>query len=345
MKGRCALAELKTSLWNCNFSHIYVEKEALNHEITKKILSHFKNSILIEINSYKEIFSRRCQSFSIQKNSPKLILAVKKENFLYEGAEVCHDFGNSNFYYSSSIMNCIYDCEYCYLRGVYPSSNIVIFVNIEDTLKNVEDILKKHPLYICISYDSDLLALENITGFTAMWVELAKNNPNLKIEIRTKSANFKALENFTPLNNVYIAWTLSPKEVISRFEKNTPSLKCRIESIKEAISKGWKIRLCFDPLLYIDSFEKIYGKFIDYVFESIPKENISDVSIGVFRISKDYFKKMQKEYPSSLLLAYPFECSNEVLSYREKNSEDMINFVYDKVSKYIEKEKIFTLKG
>ena len=42
------------------------------------------------------------------------------------------------------IRHLVYDCEYCYLKGMYLSANIVIFVNIEDVLTEVESILKDH---------------------------------------------------------------------------------------------------------------------------------------------------------------------------------------------------------
>ena len=35
-------------------------------------------------------------------------------------------------------MNCVFDCEYCYLKGMYPSANLVVFVNLEDIFAEVE---------------------------------------------------------------------------------------------------------------------------------------------------------------------------------------------------------------
>ncbi len=65
-------------------------------------------------------------------------------------------------------MNCIFDCAYCYLKGMYPSANIVVFVNLEeDIFAEVERVLENHPLYLCVSYDTDLLALEPLIGFCA----------------------------------------------------------------------------------------------------------------------------------------------------------------------------------
>ncbi|WIF94180.1 SPL family radical SAM protein [Caminicella sporogenes] len=323
------------------FSHIYIEKDAKFYPNTNKILSKFKDKIQIEIDHYKDLFCRSRQNFRMQKISPKLILAVKRDNLVYEGAQVCEDFGNRYFYYTSSIMNCIYDCEYCYLQGMYPSANIVIFVNIEDIFREVEIMLKKHPVYLCISYDSDILALEGITSYVSYWLGFASKHKNLKIEIRTKSANFNAIKKEKSLDNVILAWTVSPDEIIKKYEIKTPSLKSRLNSIYEAIEKGWKVRICFDPLLYVDDWKIQYSKCIDMTFKYLHSKKIYDVSIGVFRISKDYLRKMEREKPYSKILAYPFKCQNGICSYSKEHEDKLKKFVYEEISKYVLKEKIY----
>ncbi|EOD01195.1 Spore photoproduct lyase [Caldisalinibacter kiritimatiensis] len=304
-------------------------------------MSKFKDAIKIEIDHYKDVFSRGHQSFVLQKNSPKLILAVKEDNLVYKGAEVCEDFGNQHFYYTSSIMNCIYNCEYCYLQGMYSSANVVVFVNIEDIFNEIEKLLEKHPVYLSISYETDLLAFEGLTSYTSKWMEFASKHSDLKLELRTKSANFNAISHIKPLNNVILAWTISPDKVIVQYEKGTPSLDNRLKSVRSAMDKGWKVRLCFDPLLYIKEWRKHYSKCIDKTFDVVPVEQIHDISIGVFRVSKDYLKRIKKERTNSMLLAYPFECKNGVCSYTKEHTEQMINFVYNKVNKYVTKEKIY----
>lgn len=69
MMGRDILRTLKKSLFNSYFSHIYIEKKALNYDVTKEILAHFKESKLIEINHYKDIFCRSHQSYNLQKKA------------------------------------------------------------------------------------------------------------------------------------------------------------------------------------------------------------------------------------------------------------------------------------
>ena len=331
-----------TNLFNNRFSHIYVEKKILNNKNTLEILSKFKDVKIIEIENYKEVFSSNNQDFHLQKLGQKLILASNKANMIYEGAVVCESFENDNFYYTSSIINCVYDCEYCYLQGVYSSGNIVIFVDIEKVFEEVEELYNKlKTLYLCISYDTDLLAIENICGFSEKWYYFIEDKKDLKIELRTKSGNIDKFLNLKPLDNFIVAFTLSPENITLKNEKYTASFKNRVKAIKKLQEKGWKVRICIDPLIYSDNFEKNYSQMIEYLFNEIEKEKVIDVSIGVFRISKEYLKKMRNQNQNSEILYYPFECIDGVYTYSNKTKSYMINFIKEQFLKYIDEKKIY----
>ena len=327
---------------NNRFSHIYVEKKILDNKNTLEILSKFRDAKIIEIDNYKEVFSSNNQDFHLQKLRQNLILASNKPNMIYEGAVVCEDFENDNFYYTSSIINCVYDCEYCYLQGVYSSGNIVIFVDIEKVFEEVEELYNKlKSLYLCVSYDTDLLAIENICSFSEKWYHFIKDKKDLKIELRTKSANIDKFLNLDVLDNFIIAFTLSPKDIALKNEKYTASFKNRVKAIKELQNKGWKVRICIDPLIYIDDFEKNYSEMIEYLFSEIDKNKVIDVSIGVFRTSKEYLKKMRNQNKKSEILYYPFECIDGVYTYSDKLKSYMIDFIKEKFLKYINIERIY----
>ena len=327
---------------NNRFSHIYVEKKILDNKNTLEILSKFRDAKIIEIDNYKEVFSSNNQDFHLQKLGQNLILASNKPNMIYEGAVVCEDFENDNFYYTSSIINCVYDCEYCYLQGVYSSGNIVIFVDIEKVFEEVEELYNKlKSLYLCVSYDTDLLAIENICSFSEKWYHFIKDKKDLKIELRTKSANIDKFLNLDVLDNFIIAFTLSPKDIALKNEKYTASFKNRVKAIKELQNKGWKVRICIDPLIYTDDFEKNYSEMIEYLFSEIDKNKVIDVSIGVFRTSKEYLKKMRNQNKKSEILYYPFECIDGVYTYSDKLKSYMIDFIKEKFLKYINIEKIY----
>ena len=275
------------------FSHIYIEERAKEYAVTKSILNHFPDSTKIYIKHYKDLFNRGRQDYTLQKEAQKLILAVKEAPFLYNGPDICENFGFQNFYYTSLISNCIYDCHYCYLQGLYPSANMVIFVNINDFLNEVDGYLKKYKdIYLCISYDTDLLALEGLVPYTGKWIEYASKRDNLLIEIRTKSANYSSISSYSPVSNVILAWTLSPQKIIDDYEHLTPNLDARLKCADMAIKDGWKVRLSFEPIIKINGWKEVYAKFMDHVFSIIQPEKLYDINIGTFRMNKDYFKKI-----------------------------------------------------
>lgn len=325
------------------FSHIYVEKGVLNNPLTQNILKKLPKSKLVIIDRYSDVFNRPNQNYLIQKERQNLILAQKRYDFVYKGSKLCENFGNINFYHTSNILNCIYDCDYCYLQGMYPSGHIVIFVNIEDYFEEIDKLTQNQKIYLSISYETDLLALEYLTGFVKQWIEYAQKNKRLLIEIRTKSANFSSVEFIDIPSNVIFAWTLLPQPVIDNYEKLTPSLSKRIKSIKSAISKGLKVRISIEPLMYIEGFEVIYKDFVEYVFSRIPKEGIQDVNIGAFRMVKEQAKKIEKLKQYSPIFCYDTVFKDGIFTYREV--EYFEEFVYKEVINHIEKEKVYVLNA
>lgn len=341
------MKNLRNDYYNPLFSHIYVEKEILGHPRAKRILERFPDATIISIDHYKDVFCRKGQNFVLQQKARNLILAAKQGTLLYKGAPVCQSFGNEHFYYTSCAMNCIYDCEYCYLKGMYPSGNMVVFVNLEDIFDAVRDQLREHAMYLCISYDTDLLAMEQITGYVKEWIAFvqAQNAPAadlpLKIEIRTKSADIRFWQQHPPVPGIIYALTLSPQAVIETCEHKTPSLSRRLASAKEAIRKGFPVRLCFDPMIYCRDWERQYGEMLRQVSAEINMEKIEDVSVGTFRVSQDYLKKMRKNQPGSAVVHFPYQNDGGVYHYSKELTERMEGFLVDHLKKEIPEEKIF----
>lgn len=343
------MKNLRPDYYNPFFSHIYVERAVRTHPRTKRILQRFPTAKIILIDHYKDVFCRKGQSYILQQRSQNLILGAKQGQLLYRGAPVCQDFGNHNFYYTSCVMNCVYDCEYCYLKGMYPSGNIVVFVNLEDIFDAVRARLKEQSLYLCVSYDTDLMAMEQITGYTGEWISFAQaqtDMPNrLTIEIRTKSADRRFWQTHVPLPGIIYAVTLSPQAVIDACEHRTPSLRQRLASVRDAIARGFTVRLCFDPMLYCKDWELQYADLLRQVSAEIDLNRISDVSVGTFRVSQDYLKKMRKNRPDSAVVQFPYQNDNGIYHYTPALTAQMEGFLLDALKQKIPEEKIFLWKS
>ena len=319
------------------YTHIYVERSAYGYPLTKKILEGSQGSRIIDIEHYKDIFDRPRQDLDFQRKNPALILAVRNGARAFKGAPVCQSFGQRNFYYSSSIMNCPFDCEYCYLKGMYPSSYIVVFVNFEDYRKDVEGYLEQGPMYVCASYDTDLIALNSLTGLADSWCGLAEEKEDLLVELRTKAAP-PSLRN---IPNVIYAYTISPDEVASRFESGAPKAADRIRSAAKALDSGCRVRLCFDPMIKVPGWREVYAGFLEEVTEKIDLNLVTDVSVGTFRISGDYLNSMRKRLPENEIAWYPYVIKNGVAQYTEEDDRKMQEFMCGLLEKHIGREKIF----
>ncbi|MDX1358619.1 MAG: radical SAM protein, partial [Clostridia bacterium] len=142
------------------FSHIYIEESIEGRDSVLRIIKRFPSAVIIRIKHYKDVFNKPSQNPGMQMNSQKLILAENKGRRIFPGAPYCHDFGHRSFYYTSQVQNCPFDCSYCYLKGKYPTANIVVFVNTEDYFRDILAAAGDAPAFITLSYDSDMNALE-----------------------------------------------------------------------------------------------------------------------------------------------------------------------------------------
>ena len=311
--------------------YIYAEQEALAYPAAQRVFAAFREARTVVIENYKDVFSRPGQNFSVQKQHPALILAVNHGNFLYEGADNCQDFGYQGFYYASCAKNCLYHCDYCYLQGMYRSGNIVIFVNIEDCLRETERLIEARKgsggVYLCLSYDTDLLALEHVLGYAKIWNTFAARleaADRFTAEIRTKSGMTSFFEENTPQNNMIFAWSAAPEQMIAAYEKRTAPLSARLAAAKFAMDKGFRVRLCLDPV--IDEGKEIMAAY-EPVAKAIRASGLSggldSVSVGAFRIPADFVKIMRKNAPCSPLSWYPYCIENGTASYETERLQEI----------------------
>ena len=131
--------------WSCEMIDvIYVERAVRKHPRTLDILARFKEATLIEIEHYGEVFNVNQQDFRVQKSNPALILAEKQNRKVIETPEGFGIGGQRNYYFSH-LLNCIYDCRYCFLQGMYRSANYVLFVNFEDFAQEIQETTALYP--------------------------------------------------------------------------------------------------------------------------------------------------------------------------------------------------------
>lgn len=328
-------------------STLYIEKEIRQHPRVQSILQRFEKKEVIECDHYSELFNRKAQNFRFQKQNPALILAKKHKGFVLPAPDA-YSIGGDRNYYFSHMMNCIYDCRYCFLQGMYRSAHYVLFVNYEDFADDIVSMANQnenHENYFFSGYDCDSLALEPVTGFVDFILPIFEQHPKLWLELRTKSTQIRNLLNRPALNNCVVAFSLSPDNIVDALEAKTPSLDKRLDAIKKLQEKAWPIGLRFDPLIYHDDFEKNYGELFAKVFREINLKSLHSVSLGNFRMPEKFFQNMVRLYPYEKMFASPMEESNGMISYSKEKEVHMLQFCETELLKYIPEEKYFPCHG
>ena len=312
---------------------IYVESALRAHPLATALGTRFPAARVIECDHYGEVFNRRRQHFRAQKSAPSLLVAEKTGRRVLP-VPAGYGLDGADGYYFSHMLNCLYDCRYCFLQGMFRSAHYVLFVNYEDFMQDICAIAgaTTQPVWFFSGYDCDSLALEPVTGFAAAFLPLFEELDNAWLELRTKSTQVAALLARTPCERVVTAFSLSPDIVADRFESRTPQLARRLSAAARLADAGWPIALRFDPVILVEDFFKHYGTFFDRVCTALDGVRPHSITLGAFRLPPDYFQRMQRMFPDEALFAGTLEQDRGGVTYPSGDRLRMLDWCRDEIA-------------
>ncbi len=323
---------------------IYIEEKVKCLDRTNEILLKFKNARHIFIEKYTEIFNKKKQNFRIQKNKQALILAYKYDNYVLE-TPLGFGIGDSKNFYFSHMYNCIYDCRYCFLQGMYSSAALVLFVNYEKFFEKINLIIKKNlneKVTFFTGYDCDSLAFEKVTGFAEYVLSNVNKKNNAQFEFRTKSVQIEPFINSRPNDNVIVAYSLMPEKISSKLDNKTPTIKKRVNAMTKISKLGWKVGLRFDPLIYHLGWKKNYSELIESILFQLNENNLHSVSFGSLRFPKEMFKKIYNMYPEEVLFSRYLTHRNSSITINSEIENEMIEFCNSIIKSNYDKIPVFS---
>jgi spore photoproduct lyase len=324
---------------------IYIEQQVLEHPRSKFILGRFPLAQKIVIERYSEVFNPHAQDFRIQKQNPSLILAAKDNKRVLSTPTQYETGGGANYYFSH-MLNCLYDCRYCFLQGMYRSANYLLFVNYEAFLEDIQDLAELHisddkPAWFFSGYDCDSLAMEPVSKFAQYMVPKFSGLKNAVLELRTKSTQIRSLLEQKPLQNVVVAYSLSPHQVAEAVEAGAPSLSKRINALQRLQQHGWRIGLRFDPIIWHQDYQTHYQQMLGQIFTQVDADKIDSVTLGGFRLPKGFYKTMRRLYPEHWLFSAGLEENEGMVTYSNKIEAELFTELQRNTLNYIESNKLY----
>jgi len=307
---------------------LYIEEAIADHPRVGRILRRFPKARVIPCARYGEVFNPRSQNFRLQKSRPALILAEKFAGHVLPTPET-FGIGGSHNYYFSHLLNCLYDCRYCFLQGMYRSAHYVWFINYEQFLDAMRDRIEQHPnepVYFFSGYDSDSLALDSVTEFVPTFLPFLNEHEQAWMELRTKSVSIRPLLQQPAHPRCIVAFSLTPDPIARALEHKAPTVAQRIRAMVQLADAGWPIGLRFDPLILHDDYRTTYTTLFHDVLSALPTSAIHSVSLGPLRFPQHMAKTILKLYPQEPLFAGPLVREGQTVSYPREIEAEMIDF-------------------
>lgn len=326
--------------------NVYIEKDVWEMPRTKAILARYPKANQIVIDHYGEIFNAHKQDFRLQKRNPALILAAKQNKRVLE-TPAQYETGGGAHYYFSHMLNCVYDCRYCFLQGMLRSANYLLFVNYEDFVEDIQVLADKHqnddkPTWFFSGYDCDSLAYEPVSQFAHFFLEQCASLPNAVLELRTKSTQIRSLLQVPARENVVVAYSLAPEPVAKSIEHGAPSLSKRLDALQKLQQHGWRIGLRFDPIIWYDNYLRDYELMINQVFEHLDADKIDSVTLGGFRLPKPFYKNMKKLYPEHWMFYAGLNEQEGQVQYSQQIESVAIGSIGDYCRRFMSSDKVFS---
>jgi spore photoproduct lyase len=231
-----------------------------------------------------------------------------------------------------AVESCGYDCSYCSIQSFYNDGKITFDTTLKDKLENIE--LDPNEFYhIGTGQSSDSLMWGNRFGVLDHLVEFAKKHPNIMLEFKTKSDNISYfLEKKDLPKNLLFTWSLNPQIIINHEEHLTASLDERLDAAKTLHDRGSLVGFHFHPMIYIENWQKEYGKIFQKMLNIYDPKNVALVSLGTLTFIKPVIKQIRNRDFKSKILQIPMVNASGKYSYPLEIKREMFKFAYNSLS-------------
>jgi spore photoproduct lyase len=177
-------------------------------------------------------------------------------------------------------------CSYCILQAYFDQQHQVFYTNTDDLSTEIE---KKMALWRGVvrfgtGEFGDSLYSEHLTGAARMVAGVLDKYPDALVEFKTKSTNIGSLHEIRNPQKVIIGFSMNTPAMISILERNTASLKSRLEAARTCVEMGFSVAFHFDPMFVYDGWEQQYSEVVDMIYSYIKDaQKIAWCSLGGFR--------------------------------------------------------------
>jgi spore photoproduct lyase len=241
-----------------------------------------------------------------------------------------------------AVDNCGYGCSYCSIQSFFDGKQIGFDKGFAAKLKNLE--LDAEQIYhIGTGQSSDSLMWGNSHGVLDALIEFAWANPNVILELKTKSANVNHLLRADAPKNILCTWSLNTPTLIENEEHGTASLDKRLNAARKVADAGYLVGFHFHPIVHYAEWQHDYELVVNQLGSLFIPEEVALVSMGTLTYIKSVMREIRKRAIPTQILKMPMVDSNGKQSYPEEIKHALFSHVYNSFSEGWKNDVFFYL--
>ena len=227
-----------------------------------------------------------------------------------------------------AVENCGFDCSYCSIQSFYHGDEVRFDHSFADKLQD----LKLDPdliYHIGTGQSSDSLMWGNQAGILDALVDFAGANPNVILELKTKSKNISYLLKHPIPPNILCTWSLNTQTLIEHEEHLTASLEERLQAARRVADKGILVGFHFHPMIHYEHWREDYTALFERLTRMFTPREVALVSLGTLTYIKPVIKQLRARSGfRSKILQMPLVESDGKLSYPQEIKSEMFSLAY-----------------
>ncbi len=320
---------------------IYYEPDIENYSMGKYLLSKYKDTPKIPIESHNNIEELRTRpNTDFVKMKKYLIIGTRKTH------KYVDNFKISDYLVPFTSSGCPAMCLYCYLVCNYNKcSYLRVFVNHEQMLERLMKKSAEAEKVFEIGSNSDLIIEQRITGSLMRTIEEFGRRGKGSITFPTK---FGMVEDLLPLKHggkVIFRMSVNPEEIIRDIEIGTSSLSYRIKALNDMCEADYNVGILIAPVVMVEDWKRLYAALLDQLVESLSAKAKAKVRFEIIFMTYSYVHRAINEqaFPNKAAL-YDKDLmtgrGRGKYCYKQPYREDGERFLRDEIGRRFHSEAI-----
>lgn len=191
-------------------------------------------------------------------------------------------------------VGCNLGCSYCIMKSYLSFSPLTVHVGLDHAIERIRQIARDNAdrtVRVGSGETGDSLLLDPIFESSATLIRALAGEPNLVLELKTKTDLVDHLLELPAKGNTVIGFSLNPAAISVPEEGGSAPVEARISAARRAVAAGYRVAFHFDPIVAVDQWQEHYGALIDSI-SGFGSGEVAWISLGTIRYTQALREKM-----------------------------------------------------